>query len=167
MALTWPLPDPGLILTLRSTEKIFHPTLSSRHCSLPTMCRNPGGGTAPVAYFHEQCGQNPSKNTCDRVEASAWHTDCSGCLPDGKSARARRDGNGLAASPALQEELGGQFESVILYGRLADPPTTDRKLSKCLLCKEGALFSAVTWKWQVFPIPPVTQLFCWLKTQLS
>lgn len=74
MALTWPLPDPGLILTLRSTEKIFCPTLSSRHWSLPTMCRNLGGGAAPVAYFHEQCGQDPCKNTCDKELRPALDT---------------------------------------------------------------------------------------------
>lgn len=168
ITLVWPLPVPGLFLTLRSREETFCPALGSGHWSLPAMSRNPGGGPDPAASFHEQCGQDPCKNICDKKlkpGRDVWFAlDASqtGRLPECIMMAV-----GWQLLLALQDGLCGQFERVILYRQLAYPPTTRRKLSNCLLCEQGALFSAVTWKWQVFPVPLVMQLFCWLKIQLS
>lgn len=148
MVLVWPLPEPGLIHTLRSREEIFFALLSAVDIGLfPPYAETLLEGQPLRLLSVNSVDKTPAKTLATKELRPAL--DVRLALDMSQIERLPMHvttAMGWQLLPALQDRLGGQFESVILYRQLTYPLTTGRKLSNCLLYKEGALFSAVTWK---------------------
>lgn len=149
MILRWLLPEPVLILSERRLFSLLLAVDTGSFFSGHSSCHGQKlwRRASPWASYHEHCGQDPCKNTCDKKLKPMLDVQfVLGAFQIGRLPEHSVMVVSWQPSLRLQGGLGGQFKHVILYCQLAYPPTTGRKLSDCPLCEQGALFSAVTWK---------------------